>query len=166
MTNFSHIPLSINFSSSPILEQESGDVEKSIDSILDLIVFTPKGSFIADPDFGFEYWNHEFSNINVREFNNNYLGMVSNVKSLNEISRKQCENSLRESIICYEPRLHQPDVKVELDINNKKSRKSMPSKYEMRILITGSLDDGLGIMRPYEKRISFMVEPIAKKLVY
>lgn len=166
MTNFSHIPLSINFSSSPILEQESGDIEKSIDSILDLIVFTPKGSFIADPDFGFEYWNHEFSNINVREFNNNYLGMVSNVKSLNEISRKQCENSLKESIICYEPRLHQPDVKVELDINNKKSRKSMPSKYEMRILITGSLDDGLGIMRPYEKRISFMVEPIAKKLVY
>lgn len=166
MTNFSHIPLSINFSSSPILEQESGDIEKSIDSILDLIVFTPKGSFIADPDFGFEYWNHEFSNINIREFNNNYLGMVSNVKSLNEISRKQCENSLRESIICYEPRLHQPDVRVELYINNKKSRKSMPSKYEMRILITGSLDDGLGIMRPYEKRISFMVEPIAKKLVY
>lgn len=166
MTNFSHIPLSIDFSKSPILEQESGDMERSIDNILDLIVFTPKGSFIADPDFGFEYWNHEFANINVREFNNNYLGMVSNVKTLNEISRKQCEISLKESILCYEPRLHQPDVKVELDINNKKSRKSMPSKYEMRIMITGSLDDGLGIMRPYEKRISFMVEPIAKKLAY
>jgi len=166
MTNFSHIPLAIDFSKSPILEQESGDMERSIDSILDLIVFTPKGSFIADPDFGFEYWNHEFSNINVREFNNNYLGMVSNVKTLNEISRKQCETSLKESILCYEPRLHQPDVKVELDINNKKSRKSLPSKYEMRIMITGSLDDGLGIMRPYEKRISFMVEPIAKKLAY
>lgn len=166
MTNFSHIPLSIGFSKSPILEQESGDMERSINNILDLIVFTPKGSFIADPDFGFEYWNHEFSNINVREFNNNYLGMVSNVKTLNEISRKQCEISLKESILCYEPRLHQPDVKVELDINNKKSRKSIPSKYEMRIMITGSLDDGLGIMRPYEKRISFMVEPIAKKLAY
>lgn len=166
MTNFSHIPLSIDFSKSPILEQESGDMERSINNILDLIVFTPKGSFIADPDFGFEYWNHEFSNINVREFNNNYLGMVSNVKTLNEISRKQCEISLKESILCYEPRLHQPDVKVELDINNKKSRKSIPSKYEMRIMITGSLDDGLGIMRPYEKRISFMVEPIAKKLAY
>ena len=164
MTNFSHIPLSIDFSRSPVLEQESGDMERSIDSILDLIVFTPKGSFIADPEFGFEYWNHEFSNINVREFNNNYLGMVSDVKTLNEISRKQCEASLKESILCYEPRLHQPDVKVELDINNKKSRKSMPSKYEMRIVITGALDDGLGIMRPYEKRISFMVEPIAKKL--
>jgi len=166
MTKYSHIPLSIDFSKSPVLEQESGDIEKSIDSILDLIVFTPKGAFLADPDFGFEYWNHEFSNINVREFNNNYLGMVSNVKSLNDISRKQCENSLKESIICYEPRLQQPDVRVELDINNKKGHKSMPSKYEMRILITGSLDDGLGIMRPYEKRISFMVEPIAKKPAY
>lgn len=166
MANFSHIPLSIDFSKSPILDQESGDIERSIDSILDLIVFTPKGTFIADPDFGFEYWNHEFSNINVREFNNNYLGMVSNVKTLNEISRKQCENSLKESIQCYEPRLRQPDVRVELDINNKKSRKSIPSKYEMRILITGSLDDGLGIMRPYEKRISFMVEPVVKKLAY
>lgn len=166
MTNFSHIPLIIDFSKSPILEQESGDIEKSIDNILDLIVFTPKGSFIADPDFGFEYWNHEFSNINVREFNNNYLGMVSNVKTLNEISRKQCEASLKESILCYEPRLHLPDVKVELDINNKKNRKSMHSKYEMKIVISGSLDDGLGIMRPYEKRISFMVEPIAKKLAY
>lgn len=164
MTYFSHIPFSIDFSKSPILEQETGDIEQSIDSILDLIVFTPKGTFIADPDFGFEYWNHEFSNINVREFNNNYLGMVSNTKSLNEISRKQCENSLKESIIYYEPRLKHPDVKVELDINNKKSRRSIPSKYEMKIQITGSLDDGLGIMRPYEKRISFMVEPIAKKI--
>lgn len=166
MSDFSHIPLSIDFSRSPVLEQESGDIEKSIDSILDLIVFTPKGSFIADPDFGFEYWNHEFSNLNVREFNNNYLGMVTNARLLNEVTRKQCEISLKESIICYEPRLHQPEVRVELDINNKKSRKSMPSKYEMRILITGSLDDGLGIMRPYEKRISFMVEPIARKLAY
>ncbi len=166
MTKFSHIPLSIDFSKSPVIEQEMGDIEKSIDNILDLMVFTPKGTFVADPDFGFEYWNHEFSNVNVREFNNNYLGMMSNVRSFNEISRKQCEYSLKESILSYEPRLRQPDVRVELEINSKKSRKSMPSKYEMRILITGSLDDGLGITRPYEKRISFMVEPIAKKIVY
>lgn len=164
MSSFSQIPLSVDFSKSPVVEQVVGDVEKSIDSILDLIVFTPKGAFVADPDFGFEYWNHEFSNINVREFNNNYLGMVSNVKSFNDISRKQCENSLKESILCYEPRLRQPDVRVELEINSKKSRKSMPSKYEMKILISGFLDDGLGITRPYEKRISFMVEPIAKKM--
>lgn len=166
MTRFSRIPLSINFSKTPVLEQEDGDIEKSIDSLLDLIVFTPKEAFIADLDFGFEYWNHEFSNINVREFNNNYLGMVSNEGSYNEISRKQCETSLKESILSYEPRLRQPEVRVEIEINNKKGRKTMPSKYEMRILITGLLDNGLGIMRRYEKRISFMVEPVAKKLIY
>lgn len=126
MTNLSHIPLSIDFTGSPILEQEQGNIEKSIDSLLDLIVFTPKGAFIADPDFGFEYWNHEFSNLNVREFNNNYLGMVSNAESLNEVSRKQCEMSLKESIICYEPRLHQPEVRVELDINKKKAVNQCP----------------------------------------
>lgn len=164
MASFSHIPLSLDFSKNPIVEQDSGDIEKSIGSMLDLIVFTPKGSFNADPDFGFEYWNHEFSNVNVREFNNNYLGMVSNIQSVNDISRKQCESSLRESILSYEPRLRQPEVRIELDVNNKKSRKSTPSKYEMRVLITGALDDGLGITRPYEKRFSFMVEPIAKKM--
>ena len=29
-----------------------------IDNFIELIVFSPKGSFIADDDFGFEYWNH------------------------------------------------------------------------------------------------------------
>lgn len=166
MDRFSHIPLSIDFSKSPVIGQDTGDIEKSIGNILDLIVFTPKGTFIADPDFGFEYWNHEFSNINVREFNNNYLGMVPDVRSLNDISRRQCEISLKESILSYEPRLRQPEVGIDLEINHEKSRKSMPSKYGMRILITGFLDDGLGITRPYEKRISFMVEPVARKLTY
>lgn len=92
--------------------------------------------------------------------------MVTNVRTLNDISRMQCEDSLKESILNYEPRLQQPVVRVELEINAKKNRKSMPSKYEMRILITGSLDDGLGVTRPYEKKISFMVEPIARKLMH
>lgn len=166
MVNFSHLPLSIDFSKSPVIAQDAGDLETSIDSILDLIVFTPKGTFVADPDFGYEYWNHEFSNINVREFNNNYLGMVSNLHTWNEISRKQCENSLKESIIVYEPRLQQPDVRVELEMNSKKNRKSMPSKYEMKILISGLLDDGLGITRTYERRVSFMVEPTARRQAY
>lgn len=166
MARFSHIPLSLDFSKSPVIEQESGDIEKSIDSLLDLIVFTPKGSFAADPDFGFEYWNHEFTNVNIREFNNDYIGMDTGEGNLNQISRRLCEDSLRESIINYEPRLRQPEARVELDTNTKRGRKSMPSKYEMRIIITGSLDDGLGITRPYEKKISFMVEPIVKKLTF
>lgn len=164
MTSFTAIPLSVNLSHSPQLESENGDLDSCINNILELIVFTPKGTFAADPEFGFEYWNHEFSNINVREFNNSYMGMVSDSQSLNDVSRKQCEQSLRESIIAYEPRLMNPEVKIELERNNKIRKRKSQSKYEMRILINGSIDDGLGIVRPFEKRISFMVEPTAKKL--
>ena len=164
MTSFTSIPLSINLSDNHSLEKENGTIENCIDRILDLIVFTPKGTFSADPEFGFEYWNHEFSNIDVREFNNSYMGMMTDSRSLNDVSRKQCELSLKESIIEYEPRLISPDVKIELDINDKIRKKNTQSKYEMRIMISGSIDDGLGIVRPFEKRISFMVEPTAKKI--
>lgn len=163
MSEFTAIPLSIDFDCSPIFKQETGNVESSISNILDLIVFTPKGMFHADPEFGFEYWNHEFSNINVREFNNNYLGIMSDSQSLNEISRKQCEAGLRESIMNYEPRLLKPSVKIELELNDKFSKRKSQSKYTMKICITGEIDEGFGIARQYEKRISFMVEPIARK---
>lgn len=166
MSEFTNIPLSIDFEATPCLEKERGDVDRCIDSILELIVFTPKGSFCADPEFGFEYWNHEFSNLNVREFNNNYMGMILNVKEQGTISRKQCEESLKASILTYEPRLHQPEVRVELDVNNKMRKRNMQSKYEMRILISGAIDDGLGVSRVYEKRIAFMVEPIAQKKIF
>ena len=147
------------------MESEEGTLESCIDNILDLIVFTPRGSFSADPDFGFEYWNHEFSNINVREFNNSYIGMMEDATTLNDISRRQCEASLKESIMAYEPRLLNPEVKIELEVNDKIRGKNSQSKYEMRILISGLIDDGLGITRQYEKRISFMVEPVARKTI-
>ena len=164
MIAYTSIPLSIKMTSPPALEKESGELENCINRILDLIVFTPKGTFSADPEFGFEYWNHEFSNINVREFNNSYMGMVADTQSLNDVSRRQCELSLKESIMAYEPRLINPEVKIELEINDKIRKKKSQSKYEMKILIIGSIDDGLGIVRPFEKRVSFMVEPTAKKI--
>ena len=151
-------------SDSPSLEKESGELESCINSILDLIVFTPKGTFCADPEFGFEYWNHEFSNINVREFNNSYIGMVESVQTLNDVSRKQCEISLKDSIIAYEPRLINPEVKIELEINDKIRKRKSQSKYEMKIMLSGSIDDGLGILKPFEKRISFMIEPTVKNI--
>lgn len=164
MITYTSIPLAINALDFHSLEKENGELENCINSILDLIVFTPKGTFIADPEFGFEYWNHEFSNINVREFNNSYMGLMADSQLLNDVSRKQCELSLKESIIEYEPRLINPDVKIELEINDLIRENKSQSKYEMRIMISGSIDDGLGIARPFEKRISFMVEPIAKKI--
>lgn len=165
MQDFTAIPLSIRSGDATALEKESGDLEQCISNLLDLIVFTPRGSFSADPEFGFEYWNHEFSNINVREFNNSYMGMTADAQPVNEISRRQCEASLRESILAYEPRLLKPEVRVELEMNDRPRKRKSQSKYEMRILISGSIDDGLGIARPYEKRISFMVEPVARKII-
>lgn len=165
MALYTCIPLSIQTDSKPTLKYEQDYTDQSIDSILELIVFTPKGSCSADPDFGFEYWNHEFSNLNVREFNNSYLGMMSNVESINEITRRQCEASLKDSILAYEPRLLLPEVKVELNVNSAPGKRNMPSKYQMRISITGSIDDGLGVARKYEKRIAFMVEPVACKII-
>lgn len=164
MDKFITIPLSIAFEQSPVIEREEGTLEQSIDNILDMIVFTPKGLSGADPEFGFEYWNHEFSNIDLREFNNNYLGVMSGTTVLNDISRKQCEKSLCDSIAVYEPRLRQPDVKINLEAGNRGRHGNKQSKYEMHISITGAIDEGLGISRPFEKKISFMVEPTASKI--
>ncbi|MBO8445652.1 MAG: GPW/gp25 family protein [Bacteroidetes bacterium] len=164
MAGFICIPLSVSPGSSPVLLREEGELEKSIDNILDLIIFTPKGSFSADPEFGFEYWNHEFSNMDIREFNNNYVGLMSSGGVLNEISRRECEDSIRESILAYEPRLLQPDVKISLNPSDKVRNGNRISKYEMRITVTGAIDDGLGVRRQYEKRVAFMVEPVAHKI--
>ena len=65
----------INNESSVFLNREIDDKKLMLDNLVELIVFTPKGSFSADPDFGFEYWNHEYSNIHYRDFNNNHTGM-------------------------------------------------------------------------------------------
>lgn len=164
MPDFVSIPLDIELSPVPSLALQNGSVEERIDRMLDLIVFTPRGSFSADPEFGFEYWNHEFSNLNVREFNNSYIGMMGDVQSLNDVTKKQCETSIRESILQYESQLLNPSVKIELVVNEKIRPKKSQSKYEMKILISGQIDDGLGVVKPYDKRISFMVEPTAKKI--
>lgn len=163
MNNCIAIPLSMDFSTSPILERERGDLVESIDHIIDLIVFTPKGTFSADPEFGFEFLNHEFSNINLNEFNNSYMEMDFGSTSLNETSRKQCEQSLKNSLHIYEPRLMAPDVRIELEANETMGMRKIGSKYKMRITIRGSIDAGAGVTRPYEKRISFKLEPCVKK---
>ena len=66
----------MRFVSTPLQFVDSGtkivrDIEDRIlmlDNLVELIVFTPRGDFEADPDFGFEYWNHEFSNIHYMDY--------------------------------------------------------------------------------------------------
>ena len=64
----------MSFISTPLVFRHSGasilrDINDRItmlDNLVELVVFTPRGSFTADPDFGFEYWNHEYSRMRSR----------------------------------------------------------------------------------------------------
>jgi hypothetical protein len=129
-----------------------------LDNLIELVVFTRRGSFTADPDFGFEYWNHEFSNVHVREFNNGQEGGAM------EASKKLCEDSIRDSLAAYEPSFRQVDVVMELTAVSSKdqSRKKSLSKYEVRVRVDGLLGDGLGTARMYSKTVRFLMEPTAQ----
>lgn len=164
----------MNFISTPITFtcSESGisivrDIKERIsmlDNLVDLIVFTPKGSFDGDPDFGFEYWNHEYSNIHYREFNNEQTGFSYN-GLFNEITKKECQDSIRQSLSTYAPQLKQVFVSMELNSAEaeKQQKKKVPSKYIVKITVEGIIDDGLGTTCKYEKNVMFLMEPTAKK---
>ena len=135
-----------------------------LDNLVELIVFTPRGSFEADPDFGFEYWNHEYSNVHYREFNTNQGGLLNQGGLKNEVTRKECEESIRISLATYEPMLKQVTVSIQLDSAMAKQRRKrrIASKYEVNVIVEGKLDDGLGTMRPYRKNVVFLVEPTVR----
>jgi len=135
-----------------------------LDNLVELIVFTPRGSFASDPDFGFEYWNHEFSNVHQREFNASQgrggMGMMQN-----DVTKKECEDSIRESLATYEPMLKNVTVNIVMEAAYEKGahRKKLPSKYELNVVVDGTLDDGVGTRRLYRKVVTFYVEPVVKK---
>ena len=156
----------INNESSVFLNREIDDKKLMLDNLVELIVFTPKGSFSADPDFGFEYWNHEYSNIHYRDFNNNHTGMGT-YGLYNDVTRKECQESIKKSLETYEPQLKHIDVFIELnsiDENKQNSNKKVFSKYEVSVRVTGVLDDGLGTIKKYEKIVTFFMEPTVKKI--
>ena len=135
-----------------------------LDNLVELIVFTPRGSFVADPDFGFEYWNHEYANVHYREFNISQTGKIAN-GLYNEVTKKECEDSIRTSLATYEPMLKNVIVSIELDTTEGKSmrRKKVASKYEVNVVVEGRIDDGLGTLVPYRKVVVFLIEPTVKR---
>ena len=162
----------MSFISTPLVFQQNGasilrDIDdhiRMLDNLVELIVFTPRGSFAADPDFGFEYWNHEYSNVHYREFNNSQLGKLT--KGLqNEVTKKECEDSIMNSLATYEPMLKNVTVSIVLDTaeNKQVRRKKTASKYEVNVVVEGQLDDGLGTLQPYRKSVVFLVEPTVKR---
>lgn len=163
--NYLKTPLAFNNTDSKSqLVRTIEDRIKMLDNLVDLIIFTPRGSFDADPDFGFEYWNHEYSNIHYREFNSEHTGYSGN--GLNdEVTKEECKKSICQSLESYEPQLK--DVNVSIEINaaevEKQRRKKVLSKYVVTISVEGIIDDGLGTTTPYKKDVIFLMEPIAKR---
>ena len=146
------------------LDRNIADRIGMLDNLVELIVFTPRGSFVADPDFGFEYWNHENSNVHYREFNISQTGKIAN-GLYNEVTKKECEDSIRTSLATYEPMLKNVIVSIELDTTEGKSmrRKKVASKYEVNVVVEGRIDDGLGTLVPFRKVVVFLIEPTVKR---
>lgn len=148
------------------LERNLNSQIELLDNLIELIVFTPRGSFLADPDFGFEYWNHEYSNIQYRTFNSGQSGML--VGPLGpEVTKSECQESIRQSLRTYAPQLKNVNVEVQLDTayNKEQQRKrKVHSKHLVSINIEGEIDSGISTNR-YKKKVEFLMEPTAKRRV-
>lgn len=164
MIDYLKIPLEYK-QSDDVLHPLRQDVEKTqmLDNFIELIVFTPRGSFLADPDFGFEYWNHEYSNIHYRDFNNNH----TNIWGLNnEVTRKECEDSIKRSM--EKCGLHLKNINVSIELNSTSTdkyllRRKVFSKYEVSVRVWCDIIDGFGVDKPYSKKVVFLVEPTLKQ---
>lgn len=151
-----------------MLKRDINDRIRMLDNLIELIVFTPRGSFAADPDFGFEYWNHEYSNVQYRAFNNDQTSITTK-NVVNEITREECHESIRRSLATYAPQLNNVVVEMKLEATDgdRLSHLRLKSKYVVSIRVEGKLDDGAGTTAHYEKKVNFLIEPTVKKaLVY
>ena len=157
------VPISYSKSNSFEIKREIENRTSMIDNLIELIVFTPRGSFLADPDFGFEYWNNEYSNVNFQDFNNEQNGALVN-GLYNEITRKECQESINRSLETYGVLLKNINkVSVELHSVDSEQRKKIMSKFQVVVKVTGEFEDGLGTFTSYEKEISFLMEPTVKR---
>ncbi len=164
-TNYIGTP--VTYSESETSLELKRDIESEInmlDNLIELIVFTPRGSFLADPEFGFEYWNHEFKNIQYRAFNSGQG--ISQKGNYQEITKIECQESIRSSLLSYAPQLKKVNVSIELNaaLSEGQRRRKVPSKHRVNILIEGDIDNGIGTNH-YTKEVSFLIEPTVKRKI-
>lgn len=158
-------PISIlNSEPSLAINRDLKDLKSMIDNLVDLIIFTPKGSFLADPDFGFEYWNHEYANINYKNFNNGQA-ITATDGSRHEITKAECQDSIRNSLSVYIQSLKNINISMELSsaTENGYETDEIKPKHTARIIVEGSIENELGTFIPYKKEVVFFTEPTLKK---
>lgn len=151
-------------SQGPLIKRDLKTEIEQLDNLIELIAYTPRGSFLADPDFGFEYWNHEYSNIQYRTFNSGQGGLFGN-RTSQEVTKLECQESIRQSLMTYAPQLTKVEVAVELNaaqLSEQQNGRKVQSKHIVSILVEGDFDNGISSHR-YKKKIEFLMEPSAKK---
>ena len=148
-----------------VLERNVEGRIKALDHFVELVVFTPRGSFLADPDFGFEYWNHEYANVHYREFNSGHNNMAGE-GLFNEVTKKECQESIRTSIESYYPWLRDICVSIELNAtdNETERTRNTHSKYCVTVVVEGTINEGGLATLDYRKEVSFFMEPTAKRV--
>ena len=139
------------------------DTLAMINNLVELIIFTPKGSFLADPDFGFEYWNHEYANINYKNFNNGQTISAPNNPHC-EITKLECQDSIRNSLMAYAPQLKNIIVSMEINATSESDfeDETMKSKHTARVVVEGCVEKELGTTFQYKKEVVFYTEPSLK----
>lgn len=143
-----------------IIKKSIRELISRLDNFLELIVFTRKGSFPSDPDFGFEYWNYEYSNAH---YKSNPKG--NNIGFADIKLKEDCQDSIRKSLETYEPMLTGVTVSVELrDVIEMSGAASYMSKYQVCVTVNGTIEDGLGTRCDYNRQMAFDMEPTARKL--
>lgn len=161
---YHNIPIKINDQFK--LQKDIEQIKSSIDAFLELIIFTPRGGFRADYDFGFEFWNNEFQNILIEDFNQSLNESTLVSRRGDSTSKTQCVRSLKKTIETYETRLKNVRIEMNLqaasDSRSRSKRNIYNSKYEVEIVIEGEIQLQY-TTEQYYKRILFTVGPAIKK---
>ena len=161
--NYISTPIDFGDTLSSILPKRDLDSQAAmLDNLIELIAFTPRGSCSADPEFGFEYWNHEYVNIEYSTFNNGQVNTTAD-GTRREITKNECQDSIKRSLSIYAPQLKNAYVSVELnpaDVEHQHRKKVQP-KHLVSITVKGDLDSGIS-MKKYEKKVVFLMEPTTK----
>jgi hypothetical protein len=147
-----------------IVKRDLKTEEAIIDNLLDLIIFTPKGSFFADPEFGFEYWDQEYTNPQYDDFNSGQNRIDG--KNSPTVTKNECEASIYKSLLTYAPQLINVKVTVELNPAPVKNNKRH-SKHSVHVCVKGDISDGISTTKyggKEGKNIYFMMAPTTKRL--
>jgi hypothetical protein len=114
------LTMSGNFST----ENKAGSIKESIDDFIDLIVFSPNGSFKADYYFGFVFQNTRFENSDEDE-------QIDAKKIHGEsFNKNNYAYDLKIAIEEYEPRIEKVRIMMNYDADNKKVSIDVNGRYE------------------------------------